>query len=128
MADIAIARGHFGQRHCRGRVKIDEPLRGDQREMRGHEADEEHPGALVAARITQPPDRRLADRFVVGVVAGVAGTDLAKSYDIVSGPRDRIPNRSPHLSDSFVEMHGMMLAVEAGRIMAVYVVQLADGF
>src|SRR5215831_9429057 len=128
MANIAVARGQLGQRHRRRRVKIDEPLRRDQRKMRGHEADEEHPGALVATRITQPPNRRLADRFVVGVVAGVAGTNFAKSYDVVSGSRNWIPHRSPHLSDSFVEMHGMMLSVDAGRIMAIDVVQLANGF
>src|SRR6516164_235351 len=93
-----------------------------------HEADKEHPWALVAARTTQPRNRRVADCFVIGVVAGVAGADLAKPYDVVSRSRNRIAHRSPHLSNPFGKMHGMMLAVEAGRIMAIAVVQLADGF
>src|SRR6516162_10695168 len=96
--------------------------------MRRHEADEQHPGALVAALTTQPCNRGVADRLVVGVIAGVAGADLTKPSDVISGSRNRIAHRSPHLSNPFGEMHGMVLAVEAGRIAAISVVQLADGF
>ena len=96
--------------------------------MRRNEADEQHPAALVAARTTQPRHRRLADRLVVGVVFRVAGADLAESHDVVAGPWNRIAHRSPHLSDTFVEMHGMMLSVEARGTAIIYIVQLADRF
>src|SRR5215475_5400046 len=128
VANIAAPRRQLGQRHCSGRVKIDEALRRDQREMRRDEADEQLPAALVAARTTQPRHRRLADRLVVGVVARVAGADLAESHDVVAGTWNRIAHRSPHLSDPFVEMHGMMLSVEARGTAVIYVMQLADRF
>src|SRR5262245_1622723 len=128
MTNIVVPRRQLGQGHCAGRVKIDEALRRYQREMRRYEADEQHPAALVTACATQPRHRRVADRLVVGVVARVAGADLAKSHYVVPGSRNRVAHRSPHLSDTFGEMHGMVLAVEAGRIAAIAVVQLADGF
>jgi hypothetical protein len=86
------------------------------------------PRTIVGRVPPKPGDSVVPDRLVVGIVLGAAGTDLAEPHDVVPGSRNRIADRAPHLPDPVQDMHRPVLVIEAGRVVAVAIVELADGF
>ena len=116
------------QRHLRRVVEGEEGLRGDQREMRADEGDEQRPGAVRSPGVPGQPARRLVrNRPVVAGVAALAGADLARELGPAEADRHGVLDRAVHIALAVHDMHRADLGVEAGRVRLVAVVQLADG-
>src|SRR5215510_13982533 len=95
--------------------------------MRRDKSDEQHPRAIIVCMVAKPRDRLVPHSSVVGIVFRMACAHLVETYNIVPGGRDRIAHRPPHLPDPLPDVHRPVLGIEAGWVLGLAIVKLADG-
>ena len=129
MARMPVLGMQTRRRHLVDGVEVENVLGHRQRKVRRDEADEQHPGPIVvlSRRACQPGLGLRGDAVIIDVVLGGARTDRVEHGVRALGEvRLPIPQSAPDHAVAAVDVHGMILVIEASGVLDIGVVQLAD--
>lgn len=126
---MAVLRMQARQRNLVEGIEIEEFLRHHQREVRRDETNVQHPRALVIlpCGIGKPPLGLGRNAVVVDIVLGGSGADrIHHRMGALPEVGFTVAQSTPHHAIATVDVHRVVLMIEARWIFGISVVQLAD--
>jgi hypothetical protein len=128
MMRALLGRVERGPRHLVFGIEVIPARACDQREMRAHKRDEEHPwlSVLALGAFAEPRLRGPSDPIIVVLVAGLPATGVGGEAQGSLAPWWRIAQHADGITDPIHDVQRHVLFAEAVVVLGAAEVQLAD--